>query len=127
MGPDNGPEPPDMTPTGREWWDAIAVRSAGPAHEVALLRRVVAIADRITRLEQTVEREGDLVAGRDGPKGNPALAEIRQSEALLAKIVAQLRIPDDQGVRPQTRGGHRSAHQGRRTYRSDTGRIGPIA
>jgi hypothetical protein len=116
-----------MTPAGREWWAAIAGRWELDPHEVALLRRVVAIADRITRLEETVEREGDLVSGRDGPKGNPALAEVRQSEALLAKIVAQLRIPDDQGVRPQTRGGHRSAHQGRRTYRSGTGRIGPVA
>ncbi|MDD7940451.1 hypothetical protein PHK61_18665 [Actinomycetospora lutea] len=112
--------------TGRRWWDAVAGVWQLDAHEIEMLRRVVAVADRIEALEALVADQGFLADGRDGPKAHPALTEIRQCEALLGKLVAGLRVPDRDGVRPQTRGGHRSAHQGRRTYRSGVGRIGPV-
>ncbi|GLZ47965.1 hypothetical protein Acsp06_41500 [Actinomycetospora sp. NBRC 106375] len=104
--------PRGIGPAGRRWWDAVAGRFDLEAHEDALLRRVVAVADRITALEAITSAEGLMLDG----KVHPAAVETRQCEALLGKLAAQLRIPDEHGERAQIRGGGRGYYSRRRGF-----------
>jgi hypothetical protein len=83
-------------------------------HEAELLRRIVAVADRIASFEATIAEEGDVLQVEGGPKVHPAVVEVRQLDRLLGQLVAQLRVPDEEGQRPQTRGGARGYYSRQR-------------
>ena len=75
------------------------------AHEEALLVEVVRTVDQLDTLAGIVEREGSMVDGKFGPRAHPALVEARQLRITLARLVAALRLPDDEVAgRPQRRG-----------------------
>ena len=75
------------------------------AHEEALLVEVVRTVDQLDVLAGIVADEGSMVDGRFGPRAHPALVEARQLRITLARLVAALRLPDeDVGARPQRRG-----------------------
>jgi hypothetical protein len=61
-------------------------------------------ADRVELLERTAAETEPIVEGRTGPMTHPVFAEVRMQEALLARLVAALRLPDEAtGKRPQRR------------------------
>lgn len=73
-----------------------------PMREVAL--SACRTADRVDHLERLAESTDPVVEGRQGPMIHPLLAEVRQQSALLARLVAALRLPDEAtGKRPQKR------------------------
>lgn len=66
------------------------------------MRRAAARADVCAAVEVAVAKEGAIVDGRP----HRAAVEHRQQSIVLARLVACLRIPDDDVAgRPQTRGG----------------------
>jgi len=73
-----------------------------PMREVAL--SACRTADRVDHLEDMAAVTDPVVEGRGGPMIHPLLAEVRQQSALLARLVAALRLPDAAtGKKPQKR------------------------
>lgn len=101
------PDPPaDLLEHGRALWvDLHAKYSDFTPQEVVLLHRVCHKSDLIAALDAIVERDGlmvDLAIG-NGQKTNPALVELRSQETTMARLIAALRLPDSDGLRPQHR------------------------
>jgi hypothetical protein len=92
---------------GRLWASLLAQDSSltaedNPAREVAL--SACRTADRVDHLEVMSAQVDPVVEGRTGPMIHPLLAEVRQQSALLARLIAALRLPDEAtGKRPQHR------------------------
>lgn len=93
---------------GQRLWDSLLVQDAAlsdelnPAREIAV--SACRTADRVDHLEVQATVIDPVVEGRSGPMIHPVFAEVRQQEALLARLVAALRLPDEaSGKRPQHR------------------------
>lgn len=82
--------------------DAGLAEEANPMREVAL--SACRTADRVDDLERRSAAVDPVFDGRNGPMIHPLLAEVRQQSALLARLVAALRLPDEAtGKKPQKR------------------------
>jgi hypothetical protein len=98
----------DLGNRGRRLWTNLLVQDkaledeTNPMREVAL--SACRTADRVDHLERLAQETDPVVEGRQGPMIHPLLAEVRQQSALLARLVAALRLPDDAtGRKPQRR------------------------
>jgi hypothetical protein len=74
--------------------DAAGVDLTGT--ELELADRAEAIANSIEQLEAVIALEGPTTQGRRGTITHPALTEVRHLSALLARILGQLKVPDDE-------------------------------
>ena len=100
--------PPDLQARGRRLWenllnqDAGLARTENPVREVAISACMTA--DRVDHLEKACLAVDSVIEGRTGPMIHPLFAEVRQQSALLARLVAALRLPDEAtGKKPQHR------------------------
>ncbi|WP_221629283.1 terminase [Humibacillus xanthopallidus] len=63
-------------------------------HELQLLARACRVADTCSSLQATVDTDGPLTTSRLGEqRAHPALVELRQQSALLARLIVALRVP----------------------------------
>lgn len=93
-------------------WLAVSAAYELDEHENALLREVCRVTDRLDRLHEVIERDGEIVAGLHGTRVHPALSEARQQAVVLARLVASLRLPaGDEADQSQRRGGARGVYQ----------------
>jgi hypothetical protein len=97
-----------LSARGQRLWDSLLAQDASledeqnPAREIALT--ACRTADRVDELETQAAAVDPVVEGRAGPMIHPLFAEVRQQAALLARLVAALRLPDQaSGKRPQHR------------------------
>ena len=91
-------------------WLAIVGEWDLDEHELALLRELVRVVDRLDALAAVVDAEGLIVdGGKVGPRMHPAAVEARQLAIAQARMTAALRLPD---------GEDGSESQGRRQRRS---------
>ena len=91
-------------------WREVLARYEMDEHETALLREAVRTLSQLDALDAAVRVDGVLVAG----KAHPALVEARQQRVVLARLIASLRLPeDDAGARPQRRGAARGSYDRR--------------
>lgn len=82
--------------------DASLLDEHNPARETAL--SACRAADRLDTLEQLAVVTDVVFEGRTGPMTHPVHVEVRQAAALLARLIAALRLPDEAtGKRPQKR------------------------
>lgn len=82
--------------------DALLRVALEPRREVAL--SACRTADRLEDLETRATWSTPVLEGRTGQIINPLLAEARQQAALMARLIAALRLPDEAtGQRPQKR------------------------
>jgi hypothetical protein len=93
---------------GKRLWASLVAQDASldvesyPLREVALT--ACRTADRVEQLETLAVVVEPVVQGKAGPMIHPLLAEVRQQSALLARLIAALRLPDEAtGKRPQHR------------------------
>lgn len=98
----------DLGSRGARLWasllsqDTALEDESNPMREVAL--SACRTADRVDHLEELARTTDPVVEGRSGPMIHPLLAEVRQQSALLARLVAALRLPDEAtGKKPQRR------------------------
>lgn len=98
----------DLGERGQRLWVSLLAQDAAlsdelnPAREIAL--SACRTADRVEHLERQALSVDSVIEGRSGPMIHPVFAEVRQQEALLARLVAALRLPDKaSGKRPQHR------------------------
>ncbi len=104
------PRPPKGLKTaGRRLYGSISAEFELEPWEEAVLRQAARTADALEALQGEVDAAGPMLDG----KVHPALVELRQQRIVLARLVAALRIPDADGLRPQRR-------QVRGTYRGRT-------
>lgn len=89
---------------GRRLWKSITDDYDLEDHELVLLRQAVATADICADLQAKVDSGGTVVDGRV----NPALPELRNQRAMLARLLTALRVPvgerEDSPQRTQHRG-----------------------
>jgi len=110
------PSPPDgLTPDAVGLWWSVLERWDLEPHELALLRETVRTLARCDLLAEVVAAEGLTSTGSKGQKvTHPAVAEVRQQQVVLGRLLAQLRLPEDEqepASRPQRRGGFRGPQQ----------------
>lgn len=101
--------PPDgLGRRGRALWtsclnsDDELTDSDNPMRAVAL--EAARLVDQLDTLQSIVDRDGEMISTTYGDKIHPAFAELQKGRSLLARLVASLRIPDEQtGKRPKRR------------------------
>jgi hypothetical protein len=98
----------DLGARGQRLWDNLLAQDVSLADELNPTREVALTAcrtaDRVEELERQASEVDPVVEGRVGPMIHPLYAEVRQQAALLARLVAALRLPDSaSGRRPQHR------------------------
>lgn len=82
--------------------DATLAEADNPLREVAI--SACETADRVAFLEKLSREVDAVVEARDTTKMHPVFSEVRQQSALLARLIAALRLPDEAtGKRPQRR------------------------
>lgn len=107
--------PPGVGAAGRRLWRAVADAYGLEDHELALLTQAARTADVIAALDKEVAAKGVVLTTEErGPVVNPAVAEARQQRLVLGRLLAQLRLPDAGGERPQARGGFRGYYSRQR-------------
>jgi hypothetical protein len=109
--PATDPKRPDgLGQAGLRLWDAVLRRYELAEHEALLLEQACRAADRLEALAAMVEADGLLVEGRS----HPALVESRAQQITLARLLAALRVPDDDTGQPPQRRSVRGVYQLRR-------------
>jgi hypothetical protein len=117
MPDDETPTPPeDLGASGRAFWLSLAGTFDFEEHELAVVEEAARVKDRLDELDAVVRSEGVTVESPQGVKAHPALVEARAQEVVLTRLVASLRLPDENDVRPQRRGGGRGAYSARRDH-----------
>jgi hypothetical protein len=102
---------------GKVIWQAISESFDLEPHELAVLRQIAVVADRISDLDKAVSRDGVLI----GDRAHPALVESRLQRITLGRLLAVLRLPDLENGRPQRRAGFRTAYRIRQVMGGDSG------
>lgn len=93
------PPPRGLETRGRQLWKRIVSRYELRADEVILLESACRTFDLITKLEDAMRDQPLTVAGSMGQmREHPLLSEVRQQRALMGRIFAQLRLPDEEAV-----------------------------
>ena len=91
--PDIPAPPPGLGVAGRRLWLAIVDDFELSEHESGLLLEACRTVDSLEQLQAVVDAEGVVVESPHGRKCNPALVEARAQRAVLAKLMASLRLP----------------------------------
>jgi hypothetical protein len=81
-------------------------------HESFLLHGACRVADRLQRLaDESVDAPLTVTNFKGDEVANPLYTESRQQQIVFARLIASLRLPDDEaGVRPQRRGSARGTY-----------------
>src|SRR5215210_1394008 len=100
------PAPKGLRAGGRRLWKETMARYELGEHELLVLQEACRTADRLDRLAAeaatapltVTNAKGDVIA-------NPLVVESRQQALVLSRLLAALRLPDDDAgvVRPQRR------------------------
>jgi hypothetical protein len=103
--------PTNLRAAGKRLWASVADEWDLDEHEAAILLEAARTVDLLTQLDAAVRRDGPLVSTDQGPKVHPAAVEARQQRITLARLIAALRLPNEEtGARPQRRGGARGSY-----------------
>ncbi|MBB4928306.1 terminase [Kitasatospora kifunensis] len=91
-----------------QMWAEVTEQYDLGAHEKALLEEVCRTMTDLDVLHERVTAQGHTIAGRV----NPELVEARQMRIAFARLVAALRLPeDDTDAQPQRRVGVRGSYR----------------
>ncbi len=91
--------PPGLAVRGRAFWRQAVKEYDFDMAEVQLLTEVARGLDECEVLHGVVEEQGRTVRGSRGQLvAHPALAELRQTRLMLGRLLAQLALPNVDGV-----------------------------
>lgn len=91
--------PAGLGPRGRKYWRKVNADYELTGSEVELLVEICRTLDRLDLLDAAVRELGATTFGSAGQTVvNPALTEARGQQALLHRLVAALRLPDEDGA-----------------------------
>ncbi len=99
------PRPPKaLAAAGRALWRRIASdlddELVFDGRDLLVLERACRLADRMVALEDSIVRDGAVGDTDAGPRLNPAVTELRQSDVALMRLLSMLDLDDD--AVPQT-------------------------
>lgn len=95
----------DLDQRGKRLWKSLLAHDATLGDALTPLREVALAAcfaaDRVDRLERLARTVPAVSEGKSGEVMHPVFAEVRQQEAILARLITALRLPDEtSGKRP---------------------------
>lgn len=85
--------PPGLGAVGKRLWAAVTDDFELAEHELAQLEEACRVRDTIAALRKLVTKDGQMISSSQGMRLHPAVAEIRQQQLALARILATLRVP----------------------------------
>lgn len=89
------PAPKGLKIDGRRFWKAVVKEYKLRPDEQIVLQSACKTIDQITELESAMVGQPLVTKGSMGQeREHPLLSEVRQQRALLARAVAQLKLPD---------------------------------
>lgn len=93
--------PSKLGAPGRRLWRAVVDTYELRADELAVLEKACRTADDAARLDAALTDAPLMVLGSTGQqRANPLLHEARQTRALLASLLKQLGLPDEEQETP---------------------------
>ncbi len=105
--------PAGLRAPGRRLWQSVVTVYELAEHERALLLEACRTLDLLDRLDAAVRSDGPMIDTPQGLRAHPAAVEARQQRLTYGRLLAALRLPDDDADhqlaagRPQRRGGAR--------------------
>jgi len=103
--------PAGLGDSGAALWEALTGTYELGDHELRLLGEACRCSDRLDALAAVVAQDGPTVQTTKGDvAAHPALVECRQQQIVFSRLVASLRLPDGDEVRPQRRGSARGSY-----------------
>ncbi len=96
--------PTGLSAAGKRLWTSVTGHYELDEHEARLLLEACRTVDLLDLLEAAVRRDGPLVSSPQGERAHPAAVEARQQRITLARLLAALRLPDEEAdARPGRR------------------------
>lgn len=95
--------PKGLGARGRAFWRATVRDFDLSDVECEVLREACRLLDEVDSLREAIDADGVTVTGSQGQtRVNPAIGEVRQHRLALARLLAQLDLPDVDGGRVLT-------------------------
>lgn len=85
--------PSGLDRPGRKLWTSVTDALELDEHESAQLEEACRVRDTIATLRGILETDGVMIASSQGSRLHPAIAEIRQQQLALARLLASLSLP----------------------------------
>lgn len=85
--------PTGLNAAGRKLWDSVAEDFDLAGHESAQLEEACRVRDMIVTLRKRLAEDGTMLVSSQGMRLHPAIAEIRQHQLALARLLATLHVP----------------------------------
>ena len=93
------PTPSGLDLPGKRLWRRITGAYELRVDEMVVLEQAAKVSDTLALLEDGMKGQDLIVTGSMGQaREHPLLSEARQQRALLGRLVAQLKIPDESGL-----------------------------
>lgn len=90
---------------GQKLWKSIESEFELAEHELAQLEEACRVRDMIAALREQVDADGVMLASSQGQRLHPGIAEIRQQQLALARLLATLQVPGlEEDNLPSSRG-----------------------
>lgn len=103
--------PARLKTSGRALWKDITNRFELEEHEFLTLKEACRTADRLDELDKEMEGEPLTVVNSKGDEtANPRIVEQRQQALTYTRLIASMRLPDEEGNLPQHRGSSRGSY-----------------
>ena len=105
--------PSGLGKSGKALWRSIVSNYDLEVHERLLLSEACRVADRLDAMAEVLTAESlTVINSRGDSVVNPLVVEQRMLSAAFAKLIASLRLPNDDvsDSRPQRRGGARGSY-----------------
>ncbi|GGH44955.1 P27 family phage terminase small subunit [Microbacterium album] len=84
---------------GRALWRELVKKYEFDEHETPVLLEACRSLDRIDALEDVIEADGLMITGSTGQQVlHPAVAELRQQQATVARLLTQLNLEAAEGA-----------------------------
>lgn len=95
MASTNAPAPDGLGSAGEQMWADITSRYGLRVDELRVLEDICREVDLIARLDSELAASKVMVVGSQGQEViNPLVSEVRQHRGVVARLLAQLKLPD---------------------------------
>lgn len=108
--------PKELEKSGRMLWKALHDEIDFEPWETLAVLELCRTADRMQRIDDdhaALRRPSTTINSKGDEVTHPLVVEARMTGAAYTKLLASLRLPDQEDVRPQRRGGSRGNYTAR--------------
>lgn len=102
--------PADLGEAGLALWNELSESFDFETQEAVLLVEACRVKDRLDALDVVVRAEGVTISSPQGVKAHPGIVEGRHQQVVFSRLIASLRLPDEEDSKPQRRGRSRGTY-----------------